>query len=61
MIGQASSAIARGATLDEFSSIIYAYPTQAEALRKAGDTYRRTRLTPGVGRALKQYFRFTRW
>jgi pyruvate/2-oxoglutarate dehydrogenase complex dihydrolipoamide dehydrogenase (E3) component len=61
MIGQVSSAIARGATLDELSSTIFAYPTQAEALRKAGDTYRRTRLTANVGRALKQYFRFTRW
>lgn len=61
MIAQASDAIARGATLDEFSSTIYPYPTQIEALRKAGDAYRRTRLTPGVRRALERYFQFTRW
>jgi pyruvate/2-oxoglutarate dehydrogenase complex dihydrolipoamide dehydrogenase (E3) component len=61
MIGQASNAIARGATLNDFSSTIYTYPTQAEALRKAGDAYRRTRLTPGVRRWFERYFRFTRW
>jgi pyruvate/2-oxoglutarate dehydrogenase complex dihydrolipoamide dehydrogenase (E3) component len=61
MIGQASDAIARGATLKDFSSIVYAYPTQVEALRKAGDVYRRTRLTPGVRRSLERYFRLTRW
>jgi pyruvate/2-oxoglutarate dehydrogenase complex dihydrolipoamide dehydrogenase (E3) component len=61
MIGQASDAIARGATLNDFSSTIYAYPTQVEALKKAGDAYRRSRLTPGVRRSLERYFRFTRW
>jgi pyruvate/2-oxoglutarate dehydrogenase complex dihydrolipoamide dehydrogenase (E3) component len=61
MIGQASSAIARGATLKEFSSTIYAYPTQAEALRKVGDAYRRSRLTKGLRRSLERYFWFTRW
>jgi pyruvate/2-oxoglutarate dehydrogenase complex dihydrolipoamide dehydrogenase (E3) component len=61
MIGQVSYAMARRATLNEFASTIYAYPTQVEALRKAGDAYRRTRLTPGVRRAFEQYFRLTRW
>lgn len=61
MIGQASNAIARGATLNDFSSTICPYPTQAEALRKAGDAYRRTRLTPGVRRSFERYFRLTRW
>jgi pyruvate/2-oxoglutarate dehydrogenase complex dihydrolipoamide dehydrogenase (E3) component len=61
MIGQASDAIARGATLNDFSSTIYAYPTQAEVLRKTGDAYRRTRLTPGVRRSFERYFRLTRW
>jgi pyruvate/2-oxoglutarate dehydrogenase complex dihydrolipoamide dehydrogenase (E3) component len=61
MIGQASDAMARGATLNDFSSTIYAYPTQVEALRKAGDAYRRMRLTPRVRRAFERYFRFTRW
>jgi pyruvate/2-oxoglutarate dehydrogenase complex dihydrolipoamide dehydrogenase (E3) component len=61
MIGQVSYAIARGATLNDFASTVYPYPTQTEALRKAGDAYRRTRLTPRVRRAFEQYFRMTRW
>ena len=35
IIGQACAAIARGATLNDFSSAIYAYPTQAEGLKKS--------------------------
>jgi pyruvate/2-oxoglutarate dehydrogenase complex dihydrolipoamide dehydrogenase (E3) component len=61
LIGQATAAIVRGATLNDFSSAIYVYPTQAEALKKAGDAYRRTRLTAGVRRWLERYFRLTRW
>ena len=61
MIGQATDAIRRGATIDDFSSTIYVYPTQVEALRKAGDAYRRTRLTPRVRRSFERYFGLTRW
>jgi pyruvate/2-oxoglutarate dehydrogenase complex dihydrolipoamide dehydrogenase (E3) component len=61
MIGQVSHAIARGATLNHFASTVYPYPTQSEALRKAGDAYRRTRLTPRLRRAFERYFRVTRW
>jgi pyruvate/2-oxoglutarate dehydrogenase complex dihydrolipoamide dehydrogenase (E3) component len=61
MIGQASDAIARGATLNDFSAMTYAYPTYAEALRKAGDAYRRARLTPRVRQSFERYFRLTRW
>ena len=48
LIGQAGQAIARGASLNDWSSTIYPYPTQAEALKRAGDAYRRTRLTAGL-------------
>jgi pyruvate/2-oxoglutarate dehydrogenase complex dihydrolipoamide dehydrogenase (E3) component len=61
MIGQVSYAIARGVTLNDFASTVYPYPTQSEALRKAGDAYRRTRLTPRVRSAFERYFRITRW
>jgi pyruvate/2-oxoglutarate dehydrogenase complex dihydrolipoamide dehydrogenase (E3) component len=61
LIGQAGDAIARGATLNEFSASIHPYPTQAEALRRAGDTYRRSRLTPRLRRSLERYFRVARW
>jgi pyruvate/2-oxoglutarate dehydrogenase complex dihydrolipoamide dehydrogenase (E3) component len=61
MIGQVSYAIARGATLSDFASVIYPYPTQSEALRKAGDAYRRSLLTPRVRRAFERYLRIARW
>jgi pyruvate/2-oxoglutarate dehydrogenase complex dihydrolipoamide dehydrogenase (E3) component len=61
IIGQVSYAMVRGATLNDFASTVYPYPTQSEALRKAGDAYRRTRLTPRVRRAFERYFRITRW
>ncbi|MBM3819500.1 MAG: mercuric reductase [Acidimicrobiia bacterium] len=60
VIGQIASVMRRGARLDELSSDIFPYPTVAEALRKAGDAYRRTRVTPGVRSALGRYFRFFR-
>jgi pyruvate/2-oxoglutarate dehydrogenase complex dihydrolipoamide dehydrogenase (E3) component len=61
MIGQASYAMARAATLSDFASVVYPYPTQSEGLRRAGDAYRRSLLTPRVRRAFERYFRITRW
>jgi pyruvate/2-oxoglutarate dehydrogenase complex dihydrolipoamide dehydrogenase (E3) component len=60
MIGEAAYAITHGGTLAALSSTIHPYPTQAEALRKAGDLYRRQSLTPGVRRWLERYFAWTR-
>ena len=60
VIGQIASLMRRGARLDELSSEIFPYPTVAEALRKAGDAYRRTRLTPGVRGVLARYFGLAR-
>jgi pyruvate/2-oxoglutarate dehydrogenase complex dihydrolipoamide dehydrogenase (E3) component len=60
VIGQVASLMRRGARLDELSSEVFPYPTVAEALRKAGDAYRRTRLTPGVRSAFERYFRLAR-
>jgi pyruvate/2-oxoglutarate dehydrogenase complex dihydrolipoamide dehydrogenase (E3) component len=56
LIGHVASAMRRRDDLADFSSDIFPYPTVAEALRKAGDAYRRTRLTPGVRRAFGRYF-----
>jgi hypothetical protein len=50
----------RRATLAELSSEIFPYPTLAEALRKAGDSYRRRRLTPGVRALLQRYLALAR-
>lgn len=60
IIGEAGYALTHRGTLADFSSTIHPYPTQAEALRMAGDAYRRSRLTPRVRRWLERYFRWTR-
>lgn len=60
MIGEAVFAMTRGAGLSDLSVTVHPYPTQAEALRKAGDQYRRQSLTPRVRRWLERYFAFTR-
>jgi pyruvate/2-oxoglutarate dehydrogenase complex dihydrolipoamide dehydrogenase (E3) component len=61
LIGFAGNLIGRRARVEELSSTLFPYPTQAEAYRKAGDAYRRTRLTPRVRRALERYFELARW
>jgi pyruvate/2-oxoglutarate dehydrogenase complex dihydrolipoamide dehydrogenase (E3) component len=60
IIGEATYALTHRGTLSDFSSTIHAYPTQAEALRMAGDAYRRSLLTPRLRRWLERYFRWTR-
>jgi pyruvate/2-oxoglutarate dehydrogenase complex dihydrolipoamide dehydrogenase (E3) component len=46
MINEISLAMVAGIGLKTLSQVIHSYPTQAEAIRKAGDAYNRTRLTP---------------
>lgn len=60
MIGEAAYALTHHGTLSDLSSTIHPYPTQLEALRMAGDGYRRSRLTPRVRRWLERYFQWTR-
>ncbi len=60
MIGEVAYAMTHRGTLGALSSTVHPYPTQAEALRKAGDIYRRQSLTPGVRRWLERYFSWTR-
>ena len=60
LIAEACFAMTRGGTLSELSAAIHPYPTQAEALRKAGDAYRRTLLTASLRRWFDRYFRATR-
>jgi pyruvate/2-oxoglutarate dehydrogenase complex dihydrolipoamide dehydrogenase (E3) component len=48
MISEATLAITAGVGLRKLAATIHPYPTQAEALRKVGDAYNRTRLTPWV-------------
>lgn len=60
MIGEAVYAVTHGGHLAALSATVHPYPTQAEALRKAADAYRRQALTPGRRRWLERYFRWTR-
>jgi pyruvate/2-oxoglutarate dehydrogenase complex dihydrolipoamide dehydrogenase (E3) component len=60
LIGQVASLMRRRGKLDDLSAEIFPYPTVADALRRAGDAYRRTKLTPGVRRAFQRYFALLR-
>jgi pyruvate/2-oxoglutarate dehydrogenase complex dihydrolipoamide dehydrogenase (E3) component len=48
MISEITLAMTHGLGLRKIGSTIHPYPTQAEAIRKLGDQYNRTRLTPFV-------------
>lgn len=55
LIGELSLAMTARLGLGAIGAAIHPYPTQAEAIRKLGDLYNRTRLTPFVRRV------FARW
>jgi pyruvate/2-oxoglutarate dehydrogenase complex dihydrolipoamide dehydrogenase (E3) component len=57
IISQVTQAITAGIGLSKLSETIFPYPTQAEVIRKAADQWRRRKLTPGVQRILRWYFR----
>lgn len=60
LISEISVAMAAKHGLGLLASVIHPYPTRAEALRKAGDAYNRTRLTPLVKRLFSAWLRWTR-
>lgn len=60
MIGEAVLAMNHGIGLGSFAGTIHPYPTQAEALRKLGDAYNRTRLTPRVKRLFEKLLEWRR-
>ena len=60
MIGELSLAMTRGIGLGGIASAIHPYPTQAEAIRKVGDLYSRTRLTPFVKRLFAKWLAWQR-
>jgi pyruvate/2-oxoglutarate dehydrogenase complex dihydrolipoamide dehydrogenase (E3) component len=45
--------------LGKIASVIHSYPTQAEAIRRLGDQYNKTRLTPRVKWLLNTWLRWT--
>lgn len=60
MLPELTLAITRGIGLGRLADVIHTYPTQAEAIRKLGDAYNRTRLTPTVKRLFAAWLRWTR-
>ena len=58
MISEISVTMAAGAGMGTIARTIHPYPTQAEAIKKAGDAYNRTRLTP---RAQKIFNTLLKW
>ncbi|MCE2976227.1 MAG: mercuric reductase [Pseudanabaena sp. CoA8_M7] len=59
MISEITLAIASKQGLNKLSNVIHAYPTQADAIKKAADTYRRTLLTPRTQAFLKMLTRLS--
>ncbi len=57
MIGEVVMAMQHNITLGQISAIIHPYPTQGEALKKAGDAYKRTLLNPRTAGILKWVLR----
>jgi pyruvate/2-oxoglutarate dehydrogenase complex dihydrolipoamide dehydrogenase (E3) component len=52
MISEITTAIVNNIGLSKLSNVIHPYPTQAEAIKKAADAYRRTLLTPRTKKIL---------
>lgn len=57
LISEITLAMTNGIGLGRIANVIHPYPTQAEAIRKLGDAYNRTRLTPFVKRLFSLWLR----
>lgn len=60
LISEITLAMTNGIGLKGLANTIHPYPTQADAIRKIGDQYNRTRLTPTVKRMMGAWLRATR-
>jgi len=60
MISELTLAITHGLKPSALSTTIHPYPTQAEVLRRIGDNYNRTRLSPTVSKVFKKWFEWKR-
>jgi pyruvate/2-oxoglutarate dehydrogenase complex dihydrolipoamide dehydrogenase (E3) component len=60
LIGELTLAMKGGLGLKTIGATIHPYPTQAEAIRKTGDLYNRTRLTPFVKKLMARWLTWTR-
>ncbi len=60
IISQVTQAMVAGVGLGKLGETIFPYPTQAEAIRRAADQWRRRKLTSRTRRILGAFFRFFR-
>ncbi|MHC4400214.1 MAG: mercuric reductase [Planctomycetota bacterium] len=60
MISEITLAMTHGLGLKKIAEVIHPYPTQAEAIRKVGDLYNRSRLTPFVKSLFHKWLAWTR-
>ncbi len=60
MLSELTLAIRAGAGLGTVAGTIHPYPTQAEAIRKTGDLFNRTKLTPRVKRLFERWLAWSR-
>ena len=60
MLGELTLAITAKQSVGVLSSTIHSYPTQAEVLRKLGDAYMRTKLTPTVKKVFAKWLEWRR-
>lgn len=60
LISEITLAMTNGLGLKKIGSTIHPYPTQAEAIRKLGDQFNRTRLTPMVKSMFHTWLKWTR-
>ncbi len=59
LISEISVAMQAGMKLGSLASVIHPYPTAAEAIRKLGDAYNRTRFTPFVAKLFRIWLKWT--
>ena len=60
LISEITLAMTHGLGLSKIGNTIHPYPTQAEAIRRLGDQYNRTRLTPFVKSIFRRWLTWTR-
>ena len=59
LISEVTTAMVNKIGLSKLSSVIHPYPTQADAIKKAADAYRRTLLTPRTKKILGLLTKFS--
>lgn len=60
MISEITLAMTNDISLGTIANTIHPYPTIAEAIRKAGDLYNKTRLTPRIASIMKKWLAWAR-